>query len=188
MSLFYANKGFHSRMSFGPDIIDYVITRKRLDVTKIQNIIDRIQDVLCYIREKLNKTQLIIIEQINRYKKDITFKKGDLVFLSTKNIVIDKLYKKLNDKMLGSFKIISIINSFYKLKLSEIMRIYNVFYFKLLNLVVINSLSNQKNSSFKIIIVKNKKKWIMKDILNFKKLRNRLKYKIKWKDVDKDLN
>ena len=59
--------------------------------------------------------------------------------------------------MLDLFKIILIINSFYKLELSEIMRIYNVFYSKLLNLVVINSLSDQKNSSFKIIIIKGKK-------------------------------
>ena len=60
--------------------------------------------------------------------------------------------------MLDSFKVILIINSFYKLKLSEIIKIYNVFYFKLLNLVVINLLFNQKNFSFKVIIVKNKKK------------------------------
>ena len=38
------------------------------------------------------------------------------------------------------------------------MRIYNVFHFKLLNLVVVNLLSNQKNSFFKVIIVKDKKK------------------------------
>ena len=60
--------------------------------------------------------------------------------------------------MLDSFKIILIINSFYKLKFSEIMRIYNVFHFKLLNFIVINSLFDQKNSFFKIIIIKNKKK------------------------------
>ena len=90
--------------------------------------------------------------------------------------------------MLDSFKIISIIDSFYKLKLSEIMKIYNVFHLKLLNLAAINPLSDQKNPFLKVTIIKNKKKWIMKDILNFKKLRNRLKYKIKWEDVDKDLN
>ena len=67
------------------------------------------QNVLDYIREKLNKTQLIIIEQVNHYKKDVTFKKNDFIFLNIKNIVIDKLYKKLNDKMLDSFKIILII-------------------------------------------------------------------------------
>ena len=129
-----------------------------------------------------------MIEQVNRYKKDVTFKKGDLVFLNIKNIVIDRSYKKLDDKMFDSFKIILIIDSFYKLKLSETMKIYNVFHPKLLHLIVTNSLSDQKNPLFKVIIVKDKKKWVMKDILNFKKLRNRLRYRIKWKDVDKDLN
>ena len=44
------------------DIIDYVIIRKRLNVIKTQDIIDRMQDVFDYIREKLKKSQLIIIE------------------------------------------------------------------------------------------------------------------------------
>ena len=53
---FYINKGFHPRISFNSNIIDYVITRKRLDVTKTKDIIDRIQNVFIYIREKMNKT------------------------------------------------------------------------------------------------------------------------------------
>ena len=81
-----------------------------------------------------------MIEQINYYKKDITFKKNDLVFFNNKNIVINKSFKKLNDKMFDLFKIIFIINSFYKLKLFKIMKTYNVFYFKFLNLIIINSL------------------------------------------------
>ena len=99
-----------------------------------------------------------MIEQVNRYKKYMTFKKDDLVFLSTKNIIIDKSFKKLNDKMFDLFKVIFVIDSSYKLKLSDIIKIYNVFYFKLLSLIVINSLSEQKNLSSKIIIIKNKKK------------------------------
>ena len=86
------------------------------------------------------------------------FKKDDLVFLNIKNIIIDKSFKKLNDKMFDSFKIIFVIDSFYKLELFEIMRIYNVFHFKLLNFVVINLLSDQKNPFFKVIIIKNKEK------------------------------
>ena len=85
------------------------------------------------------------------------FKKNDFVFLNNKNIIIDKLYKKLNDKMFDSFLIKIVINSFYKLKLFKIMRIYNVFHLKFLNLVVINLLFNQKNLFYIIIIVKNKK-------------------------------
>ena len=49
-------------MSFIFDIIDYVIIRKRLNVIKTKNIIDRMQDVFIYIREKLNKVQLAMVE------------------------------------------------------------------------------------------------------------------------------
>ena len=70
----------------------------------------------------------------------MTFKKNDLVFFNIKNIITNKSFKKLNDKMLNSFKVIFVIDSFYKLKLFEIIKIYNVFHFKLLSFVVINSL------------------------------------------------
>ena len=60
--------------------------------------------------------------------------------------------------MFDSFKIIFVIDFFYKLELSEIIKIYNVFRFKLLSLVVINSLFNQKNFFFKVIIIKDKEK------------------------------
>ena len=72
----------------------------------------------------------------------MTFKKGDLVFLNSKNIIIDKSFKKLNDKMFDSFKVIFVIDSSYKLELFEIIKIYNVFHFKFLSLVVINLLFN----------------------------------------------
>ena len=72
----------------------------------------------------------------------MTFKKNDLVFFNNKNIIIDKSYKKLNDKIFDSFLIKTVIDFFYKLKLFKIIKIYNVFHFKFLNLVVINSLFN----------------------------------------------
>ena len=49
-------------MSFNLDIINYAITRKRLNVIKTKDIINRMQDVFIYIRERMNKAQLIIIE------------------------------------------------------------------------------------------------------------------------------
>ena len=42
VSPFYANKGFHFCMNFNFDTTDYIITRKRLDIAKIKNIIDHI--------------------------------------------------------------------------------------------------------------------------------------------------
>ena len=70
----------------------------------------------------------------------MTFKENNLVFFNIKNIIIDKLFKKLNDKMFDLFKIIFVIDFFYKLRLFKIIRIYNVFYFKLFIFIVTNSL------------------------------------------------
>ncbi len=54
------------------------------------------------------------------------------MFLNERNIVIIKLFKKLNNKMLKSFKVINFVSFFYKLKLLEIMRIYDMFHSELL--------------------------------------------------------
>ena len=72
----------------------------------------------------------------------MTFKENDFIFFNNKNIIINRFCKKLNNKIFDSFLIKIVIDFFYKLKLFKIMRIYNVFHFKFLNLVVINSLFN----------------------------------------------
>ena len=42
VSFFYTNKDFHFHINFNFNIINYVITRKRFNVTKIKNIINHI--------------------------------------------------------------------------------------------------------------------------------------------------
>ena len=39
---FYANKGFYSRINLNLNFIDYNITRKRLDIIKVEDIIIKI--------------------------------------------------------------------------------------------------------------------------------------------------
>jgi len=64
------------------------------------------------------------------------------MFLSSRNIIIDKFIKKLEDKMLNSFLIIKKIKSLYKLKLLTFMKVHNVFYSNLLRANLDDSLSN----------------------------------------------
>ncbi len=64
------------------------------------------------------------------------------MFLNERNIVTIRLFKKLNNKMLESFKVINFISFFYKLKLLEIMRIHDVFYLKLLRFIINDLLFN----------------------------------------------
>ncbi len=55
--------------------------------------------------------------------------------------------------MLDSFQITDSVDSFYKLKLSETMHIYNVFHSELLCSVVDDSLSDQKNEFSRSIVI-----------------------------------
>jgi len=75
------------------------------------------------------------------------------MFLNEQNIVIARLFKKLNDKMLNFFQITDFVDSFYKLKLSETMHIHDVFHSELLRSVVDDSLSDQKNEFLKSIVI-----------------------------------
>ncbi len=53
------------------------------------------------------------------------------MFLNERNNITARFFKKLNNKMLKLFKVINAVSFFYKLKLSEIMRIHDVFHSEL---------------------------------------------------------
>jgi len=90
--------------------------------------------------------------------------------------------------MLDSFQITESVDSFYKLKLSETMRIHDVFHSELLRSAVDDSLPDQKNESSGSIVVNDEDEWKINDILNFRRYRRRLQYRVKWKSYDNDLN
>ena len=110
------------------------------------------------------------------------------MFLNKWNIITARFFKKLNDKMLDSFQITDSVDSFYKLKLSETMHIYNVFHSELLCSVVDDSLSDQKNEFSRSIVINDEDEWKIDDILNFQQYRRQLQYQVKWKSYDNDLN
>ncbi len=75
------------------------------------------------------------------------------MFLNERNIITAKSFKKLNDKMLDSFINLDLIDSSYKLKLSEFMHVHDVFHSDLLRSAVNNFLSNQKNELSGSIVI-----------------------------------
>ena len=94
-----------------------------------------------------------MMKQANKHRKKINYEIESKMFLNERNIVTARLFKKLNDKMLDSFKITDSIDFFYKLKLSDTMRIHDVFHSELLRSVVDDSLSDQKNELSRSIVV-----------------------------------
>ncbi len=145
LTLFFMNKNFHSRMSFDPDIIEYESIRERLQVDRVKNISEQMNKTLIFAREALIKTREQMVNQANKHRKKVNYEIESKMFLNERNIVTARPFKKLNDKMLGSFQITEPVDSFYKLELSKTMRIHDVFHSELLRSAVDDSLPGQKN-------------------------------------------
>jgi len=171
---FFMNKNFHSHMSFDSDIIEYESIRECLQIDRIKNIFEQMNKTLIFAREALIKTWKQMMKQANKHKKKINYKIESKMFLNERNIITAKLFKKLDDKMLNSFKITDFVDFFYKLKLSDTMHIHDVFHSELLHSVVDDFLSDQKNESLKSIVINDENEWKIDDILNFWWYRRRL--------------
>ncbi len=176
---FFMNKNFHPRMSFDPDIIEYESTRERLQIDRTKNISEQMNKTLIFAREALIKTREQMVNQANKHRKKVNYEIESKMFLNERNIVTARPFKKLNDKMLDSFQITESVDSFYKLKLSETMRIHDVFHSELLRSVVDDSLSDQKNESSKSIVINDEDEWKIDDILNFRRYQRRLQHRVK---------
>ncbi len=188
LTLFFMNKIFHSRISFNSDIIEYKSTRERLQINQVKNISEQMNKTLIFAREALIKTRKQMMNQANKHRKKINYEIKSRMFLNEWNIITARLFKKLNNKMLNSFQIIDLIDSFYKLKLLETMCIHDVFHSELLNLIINDSLFDQKNELSRSIVVNNEDEWEIDDILNSRRYRRWLQYQVKWKSYDNDLN
>ncbi len=163
---FFLRKDFHSHMSFKLDIIEYENFRERLQVTKVKNISEHMNKILTFAHESLVKTRKQMIQQVNKHRKEVDYKIESKMFLNEWNIITVRSFKKLDNKMLDLFINLNFIDSSYKLKLSETMHIHDVFHSDLLHLVVNNFLSDQKNESFKSIMINDEDEWKIDNILN----------------------
>ncbi len=143
---------------------------------------------LIFVCEALIKTQEQMMNQANKHRKKINYKIKSKMFLNERNIITARLFKKLNDKMLNSFQIIDLVNSFYKLKLFKTMHIHDVFHSELFRLIVNDSLSDQKNESSRSIVINDEDEWEINDILNSRWYWRWFQYRVKWKSYDNDLN
>jgi hypothetical protein len=108
----------------------------------------------------------------------------DRVWLFSRNIQIDRSSRKLNHKMLRSFKILKKRESSYKLDLSNNMNLHSVFHTSLLRKNFENFLPEQIIISSSSVVINDEQKFDVEDIIDSrltnKSINKRLQYKIKW--------
>ena len=112
-SAFFLNKSFHSRMSFDLNSTEYEITRTRIEVSKAKNIFEHMKRSLALIKQALARVRVTMKKQIDKHRKEMIYRTDDMMFLNSRNIMISKSSKKLDDKMLELFKILIEIEHAY---------------------------------------------------------------------------
>ena len=138
---FFLNKNFHFHMNFDSNSIEYKIIQARIEANKAENIFEHMKWSLALIKQVLTKVKVTMKKQINKHWKKMIYQINDMMFLNSRNIMISRSSKKLNDKMLKLFKILIEIKHVYWLKLSLTMKIYSEFASNLLQLDSKNSLN-----------------------------------------------
>ena len=135
----------------------------------------------------MKKTKLTIEIQINKHRWNVTYEVDDWVWLSFRNVKTMRLCKNLKDKQLNLYQITAKINIFYHLHLSVSMKhLHSMFSSKLLWLYSEDFLSEQHSESLRSITIEDDEHWKINNILNFRHYWNRIQYKVKWKDLNRN--
>ena len=101
------------------------------------------------------------------------------MWLSTKTIYTERLSKKLDHKQIGLYRVTKLVKSSYQLYLPASMRIHNVFPLSLLRLAAKDLFPGQHNDLLPPVVVNNKKKWEVNNILNAKKHGRQVLFQVK---------
>ena len=153
-------------MFFNSNNIEYITVCERFESIKAKNINEIMQRVLKYMQQQFHKAREVMIKQINKRKKKISYEIEDKVFLFSRNIITDRSSKKLEDKMLNSFLITERVETFYRLQLPEFMRVHDVFHPHLLRKDPNDFLPEQIQEPPSPIITKKGEEYELNDIEN----------------------
>jgi hypothetical protein len=138
-----------------------------------------------FAKKHMKKSQQNQIIYANRHRIFASdYQVENQVWLFIKNIQIDRSFKKLDHKMLESFKILKKRDNSYKLELFVEMNIHSLFHISLLRKDLENFLSRQIISSSSLVVIDDEEKFDVKNIIDSRlterSISKELQYKIKW--------
>ena len=183
MTPFFANYGYEPRMGFDSSAIPKAqSSRERLEQLPAKDMGERMEQIWTELKKIMKKSQEIMSENANTRRKEVSYRTGDMVFLSTKNIETTRPSKKLDHKMIGPFKVIRETGGSYELELPESMKQkHPVFHPSLLRKAGEDPLPGQEHQPAPPIRVRNEEEFEVDDILDARKRYRRVQFKAKWK-------
>ena len=186
MSPFYANYGFHPRMSFDEIPASAVHNPAGAD------LVERIRRVQDGLRAELEYAIACYKEAADAKRLESpVYAVGDLVFLSTRNLTLQRPSKKLSWKYIGPFPIQRVIRNHaaYELKLPTTMKIHSVFHPSLLKPANVNTELHPMPSDppgSRGVELDDAERFEVKAILQSRRFRRGLQYLVEWQGYSLD--
>jgi hypothetical protein len=141
------------------------------------------KDIWNFIKQRLANSQNAQKRHANKKKNNsFEYKLNDMIWLFTKNIKIERSFRKLNHKWIKSYKIKRLSKNACQLNLSSSMKIHDTFHISLLRLATTDFLIDQIQSSSFSIVVNDEEEYEINDILNSRYHYEKLQYKVAWID------
>ena len=176
---FYVNYGIHPRTV----PLDLLTSENPASTRFLKNMQDAVQEA----RNQIVKANSKAAEYANKRRNPSTFKVGDKVWLSTKNLSLEdgSGSRKLNPKYCGPFEISEDINGVtYRLKLSQPMTqrgIHNAFHASLFKPFYEDEFKRKTPPPEPMIFKDGHEEYEVEKILSHRKLRGKTQYLVKWK-------
>ncbi len=157
----------------------------------VEEFIKKMKKLTEHLRDEMLIAQIIYKFNVNLFRRSCSkYFVEDEVWLNACNLSIAHLAVKLNDHNVDFFNIKHVFKNnslIIKLNLSAFMKIHSIFHAILLSHIASDFLSNQRQKSWELIVIKNDERfWYVNSILNFKRDRcynlSLLKYYIDWED------
>jgi len=180
---FLANYGYNPRLGF-----EGLPTSPRTSpqLTNTDDFVKKMDELHSYIRTQITEAQAYQEAYKNKHRTPApSYKPGDLVYLSAKNLATRRPSKKLDWKNLGPYPVKAIISSHaYKLELPPSLKIHPVFHVSLLSPASKDPIPGHYQDPPPPVIVDNEEEFVVEAILDSKRVRKALKYLVKWTGYD----
>lgn len=175
-SPFFAIYQTHPRADF----LDYSKARD-CNVPGAVDKAKKFEDVMNYIKENLARAKEDAKKYADRGRRDHTFKVGDLVLLSRRNLNSLEPSAKLGAKFSGPFKIIEAINPVaFKLALPQHFKVHPVFHVSLFKKFEISEIPNRIQEPPPAEVIDEEEFWEVERIIKSRKKNGRIEYLVKW--------
>jgi hypothetical protein len=160
--------------------------RQELAQGEAKDLIQKMEQAWEWVRDNLREAQEKKQRDVNPHRREPDFKPGDKVWLSTKNLHLDRPSRKLGHQMIGPFPIKSQQGWSYELELPASMKVHNVFHAKLLRKDPDNPVPGQIPPLPEPISISGEDEWVVDSIRACKLRYGKLLYRANWLGADED--